>query len=193
MDSLGMHSLRGLAADRSGTVVHALHVRFSLKTLLAILGDASNRVDGERLLGHRNHNVTDLRRNASSNRGFRARSRVAAERIRGFNVADVPVIALAGFVVAAQHAAARDGQRQAVLEPVCRALDPAWNPPDDDFNEGILGEDMALRGPLSRTIRYRSGSRSRRREATSRRTADPNREGLPMWPELDRGFVWSIR
>lgn len=56
------------------------------------------------------------------------------------------VIALAGFVVVAQHAFAGNDKRQAVLEPVRRALDRVWNTPDDDFDEGILGKDMALLG-----------------------------------------------
>ncbi len=56
------------------------------------------------------------------------------------------VIALARFIVIAQHAFAGDDQGQTVLEPVCRPLDGKRHTPDNDLCEGILGEDMAFVG-----------------------------------------------
>src|SRR5919106_5861715 len=56
------------------------------------------------------------------------------------------MVALAGLVVVTQDAFATDDQRQPVLESVCRSLHGTRNPPDDNFDEGILGEDMALLG-----------------------------------------------
>src|SRR5687768_614701 len=63
---------------------------------------------------------------------------VADERIRSLSVADMAVIPLAAFVVIAQHACTRHDERKAILEAVSRSLDRLRNPPDDDFDEGIL-------------------------------------------------------
>jgi len=58
----------------------------------------------------------------------------------------VPVVAFALFVVVTQHAFAGHDECQPVFEPMRRPLRRMWNAPDDDFREGILGEDMTLMG-----------------------------------------------
>jgi len=71
---------------------------------------------------------------------------VAAERINRLDLADMPVIALARFVVVAHQALSADYQSQAILEPVCGAPDGARNAPDNDLGERILGENVAFVG-----------------------------------------------
>src|SRR5881397_2117970 len=52
------------------------------------------------------------------------------------------MIALACLVVVAQYAFAGHYEREPILELMRRALERPWNPPNDDFREGILIQDV---------------------------------------------------
>src|SRR5262249_61199971 len=69
---------------------------------------------------------------------------VPAEHVRRFNSADMLVITLAGLVVVAQDALARDDQDQSILEPMRRRSHRARNTPDDNLDKSVFGEDVPL-------------------------------------------------
>jgi hypothetical protein len=56
----------------------------------------------------------------------------------------MPMIALAGFVVVAEHTFAVDDERQPILEFVARTRRRYWQAPDDDLDKRALIQHVAL-------------------------------------------------
>src|SRR5712692_272674 len=69
---------------------------------------------------------------------------IAAEQVGRLDVAEMPVIALAGLVIVTQNAFTGDDERQTVFEPMRRAPKGTRDAPYDDLDEGFFGKYVAL-------------------------------------------------
>jgi hypothetical protein len=56
----------------------------------------------------------------------------------------VAVVALSGLVVVTKYANTSRNKCQSVFEPMFRTGSRPWQAPNDNFNEGVFGEHVAL-------------------------------------------------